>query len=168
ATPPNNQLVVDLGSVSGTVEVTFEYYINDDPALAPDPVINPATGDEVPVTNNVVGEGVWDPLDGRDPVVAVSDSDTDIIQARSLAIQKTLTPISDTGVAGPTPDDIYEFTLNVQVSDYFTFGDLEVTDILGNGWEYIANSATFSLSEESNSVSTTSLTPFETTTMDAG
>lgn len=168
ATPPDNELVVDLGTVSGTVTVAFDFYVNDDPATGTPPVIDPSTGDEVPVSNNVSGTGSWDPQDGRDAITNVSDSDEDIIQARSLAIQKSLAAISDTGVAGATPDDIYEFTLEVQVSDYFTFGDLVVTDILGNGWEYIAGSAEFTFSEESNSIGTpTTLTPFETTTFNA-
>jgi fimbrial isopeptide formation D2 family protein/uncharacterized repeat protein (TIGR01451 family) len=169
ATPPDNELVIDFASVSGTVEVTFDFFVNDDPALAPDPVIDPTTGDEVPVTNNVTGTGSWDPLDGRDPITAVSDSDTDVFQARSIAIQKSNVAITDNQVAGPTPDDIYEFTLNVQVSDYFTFGDLVVTDILGNGWQYLADSAEFTFAEETGSQATpVSLTPFEMSTFDSG
>jgi len=120
ATPPDNEIVIDFASISGPVTVTFDFYVNDDPALSTDPVIDPATGDEVPVTNEVTGTATWDPVDGRDAVVSVSDSDTDIIQARSIAVQKSLTPIVDNQVPGPTPDDIYEFTLNVQVSDYLT------------------------------------------------
>jgi len=167
ATPPDNEIVIDFASISGPVTVTFDFYVNDDPALSTDPVIDPATGDEVPVTNTVTGTATWDPVDGRDAVVSVSDSDTDIIQARSIAVQKSLTPIVDNQVPGPTPDDIYEFTLNVQVSDYFTYGDLLVTDVLGNGWEYIADSAEFTYSEEGNAQATpVSLTAFETSTFD--
>lgn len=169
ATPPDNQLIIDFPSVSGTVEVTFDFFVNDDPALAPDPVIDPATGDEVPVTNSVTGTGTWDPLDGRDPITDVSDSDTDIFQARSIAIQKSNVAIVDNQVGGPTPDDVFEFTLNVQVSDYFTFGDLVVTDVLGNGWEYIADSAEFTFSEETGAqAAPVSLTPFEMSTFDGG
>jgi fimbrial isopeptide formation D2 family protein/uncharacterized repeat protein (TIGR01451 family) len=177
ATPPNNQLVIEFDEITGlpptdppvsTVEVTFEYYINDDPALSATPVIDPASGDEVPVTNSVTGEGTWEPLDGRDPVTAVADSAQHITQARSLAVQKSFEVIDDAGVAGPTPEDIYEFTLDIQVSDYFTFGDLEVEDILGNGWDFIEGSAEFTFSEESNSLATpTDLTPYQVTSFDA-
>ena len=122
----------------------------------------------MPVTNTVTGTATWDPLDGRDDIVSVSDSDTDIIQARSIAIQKSNAVLSDAQAAGPTPDDIYEFTLQVQVSDYFTFGDLLVTDILGNGWDYLEGTAELSFSEEAGSGGPISLDPFETLVFDGG
>jgi len=168
ATPPDNEIVIDFASISGPVTVTFDFYVNDDPALSADPIIDPATGDEVPVTNTVTGTATWDPVDGRDDVVSVSDSDTDIIQARSIAIQKSNAVLSDAQAAGPTPDDIYEFTLQVQVSDYFTFGDLLVTDILGNGWDYLEGTAELSFSEEAGSGGPISLDPFETSVFDGG
>ncbi len=168
ATPPDNEIVIDFASISGPVTVTFDFYVNDDPALSADPVIDPATGDEVPVTNTVTGTATWDPLDGRDDIVSVSDSDTDIIQARSIAIQKSNAVLSDAQAAGPTPDDIYEFTLQVQVSDDFTFGDLLVTDILGNGWDYLEGTAELSFSEEAGSGGPISLDPFETSVFDGG
>ncbi|MCY4333694.1 MAG: isopeptide-forming domain-containing fimbrial protein [Litoreibacter sp.] len=171
ATPPDNEIVIEFPTITGPgpVVVTFDFYVNDDPAVAPNPVIDPATGDEAPVTNQVTGTATWDPLDGRDPVEVVSDSATDIIQARSIAVQKSNAVVTDAQVAGPTPDDIYEFTLNVQISDYFTFGDLLVTDILGNGWDYIDGSAELSFSQESgSSAAPISLTPFETSNFNAG
>ena len=168
ATPPDNEIVIDFASISGPVTVTFDFYVNDDPALSPDPVIDPATGDEVPVTNTVTGTATWDPVDGRDAIVSVSDSDTDIIQARSIAIQKSNAVVTDAQAAGPTPEDIYEFTLQVQVSDYFTFGDLLVTDILGNGWDYLEGTAELSFSEEAGSGGPISLDPFETSVFDGG
>ncbi len=165
ATPPNNEIVIDFASISGEVEVTFDFYVNDEPAGGPPPVIDPANGDELEVTNRVTGTGSWDPLDGRDAVTGVSDSAQSEIDARSIAVQKSNIVLVDNQAGGPTPGDIYEFTLNVQVSDYFTFGDLLITDVLGNGWDYIANSAEFTFSEETNSSAVaTSLTPFETTT----
>lgn len=169
ATPPDNEIVIDFATITGPVEVTFDFYISDEPALSTDPVIDPATGDEVNVTNQVTGTATWDPVDGRDDIVSVSDSDTDIIQARSIAVQKSNFVVTDAQAGGPTPEDIYEFTLNVQVSDYFTFGDLLVTDVLGNGWDYIEGSAELSFSQESgSSASPISLTPFETSLFSAG
>ena len=167
ATPPDNEIEIDFATISGTVTVTFDFYVNDVAAVTATPVIAPGTGDEVPVTNEVSGTGTWDPLDGRDEVVGVTDSATDIIQARSIAVQKSNALIDDQQAGGATPGDLYEFTLNVQVSDYFTYGDIVVTDILGNGWEYTAGSAEFSFSEETNnSGGTVSLTPVETSIFD--
>ncbi len=168
-TAPNDQLVIDFATISGTVDVTFDYYISDTPSTSATPVINPNTGDETDVTNQVTGSGTWVPVDPRDPTITVSDSDTNIQQARSLAIQKSFTPVVDMAPAGATPGDVYQFTLDVQVSDYFTFGDLVVTDVLGNGWSYVANSASYTYVETGGGSATpTSLTPFETSTFVSG
>ncbi|MEO1793926.1 MAG: hypothetical protein AAFU50_04880 [Pseudomonadota bacterium] len=168
-TAPNNELVIDFTSISDTVTVTFDYYVNDTSSATSGPVINPASGDEATIANSVTGDGTWDPVDPRDATESVSDSDTDEFQARSIAVQKSNELIVDNQASGSTPGDIYEFTLNVQVSDYFTFGNIVVTDVLGNGWDYVDGSATFTFVEEgSGSATPTSLTPFEMSTFAPG
>ena len=37
------------------------------------------------------------------------------------------------GGAGPTPGDLLQYTLNFQVSDYKTIGQIKITDLLSNG-----------------------------------
>ncbi|MEL6644184.1 MAG: isopeptide-forming domain-containing fimbrial protein [Pseudomonadota bacterium] len=165
-TAPNNQLVIEFAAISAPVTVIFDFYIEESGSDTTDPVIPVNSGDSAPIINSVTGNGTWDPLDGRDPPVAISDGFANEITARSLAVQKSNAVIFDDQAAGPTPGDIYEFTLNVQVSDYFTYGDLIVTDILGNGWEYQAGSASFTFVEEGGgSAVATALAPtFETST----
>ena len=170
AGPGNDVLEIFFPTVSGTTQVTFDFYINDVPAGEVDPLLNVNTGDASEVTNRVTGSGFWDPLDTNDGSnIPVSDSANSMIEAVSLAIQKSGTIITDTGIPGPTPDDVYEFTLDIQVSDYFTYGDIVVTDILGNGFEYIDDSAQIVMTSEDGGESILvpiSLAGFETTTTD--
>jgi fimbrial isopeptide formation D2 family protein/uncharacterized repeat protein (TIGR01451 family) len=166
---PNDQVVIDFATVSNTITVTFDYFISDAPSTGTGPLISPTTGDETDVVNQVTGSGDWVPLDPRDPTVTVSDSDTNVQQARSIGIQKTFTPVMDIAPAGATPNDVYEFTLNVQVSDYFTYGDIVVTDILGNGWDYVDGSASYTYVETGGGNATAaSLTAFEMSSFNAG
>ncbi|MEM7488149.1 MAG: isopeptide-forming domain-containing fimbrial protein, partial [Pseudomonadota bacterium] len=161
--PGNDQLQIDFGSVTGQVVVTFDFHIAAFAAGATDPVLGTASGDQAPVTNAANLTADWDPLDPRDPNVAVDETVLDTFQASSLAIQKGAVVDTNVGPAAATPGDIYTFTLDVQVSDFFTYGDLVITDVLGNGWEFVANSATFTTVEEGQGIgAATSLDPFQT------
>ncbi|MEP5761791.1 MAG: isopeptide-forming domain-containing fimbrial protein [Litoreibacter sp.] len=168
-TSPDNQLVVDFAEVTGTVTVTFDYYVSNDPSDSASPTNDPTDGLQTPVVNELTGAGTWNPSDSDDTQgQLVSASDTDIIQATTLAVQKTNAVLTDNNAAGASPGDVYEFTLEVQVSDYFTFGDLILTDVLGDGWVYEAGSAEFSTSEETGSITTvTSFGVDENDTFDA-
>ncbi|MFN0071652.1 MAG: hypothetical protein ACKVVP_09230, partial [Chloroflexota bacterium] len=44
-----------------------------------------------------------------------------ILNDRSIATQKSVTVITDTGAVGPTPGDTLEYTITVQISDFFVF-----------------------------------------------
>ena len=165
---PGEQFIVDFSSVSGTVVVSFDYFISNDPSDTTNPTNSPVTGQPAPVENQVTGSGVWTPLDPDDATGTVSDSDTNIIEAVSLAIQKSnfLPAANDVNAPGATPGDTFVFTLNIQVSDYFTFGDLVVQDVLADGWDYVEGSAEFFTIEENGAVgaqgSEISLTGVET------
>ncbi|MEM8774333.1 MAG: isopeptide-forming domain-containing fimbrial protein [Pseudomonadota bacterium] len=162
---PGEQFIVDFSEVSGTVVVSFDYFISNDPSDSPDPTNDPVTGLPTPVENEVTGSGTWTPADPDDAPIVVSDNAMNIIEASSIAIQKSnlLLPANDVNAPGPSPGDTYVFTLDIQVSDFFTFGDLVVQDILGDGWDYIDGSATFVSDEEVGAITTsTSLTGVET------
>ena len=138
AGPGNNTLDITFGAITGSTVVTFDYFIGESAAGSSDPLLPVNDGAPQPVTNSVTGTGFWDPLDSDDPIEAVSATATNELEAASLVVQKSSVAVVDTELPGvPSPGDVYQFTLNVQVSDYFTFGDLEITDILGNGWEYV-------------------------------
>lgn len=149
---PGEQLIVDFDDVSGNVTVTFDYYISNDPSDRATPTNDPTTGAPTSVDNSVTGTGTWVPLDPDDDPITPSDSASNTTTASALAIQKSNALIADNNAPGNSPGDVYEFTLNVQVSDYFSFGDLSIEDILGDGWDYVDGSAEFFIVEEAGNI----------------
>ncbi len=123
------------GSVSGTVTMTFEYYIPlRDSGNAS--VINPASGDDVTSCNNASGGGTWTPLDGRDTGGAFSRDPAGCehtLNDRSIAIQKG---VSVVGGGDVFPGQRLEYTLNFQISDFFAFQNVVVTDIISDGQHF--------------------------------
>ena len=154
-TAPNNTLVVEFSEVSDVVTVTFDYYVSNDPSDRGTPTNDPTTGADTAVTNSVVGEGTWVPLDPDDAPISVSDSASNLLTASTLSIQKSNALATDNQAVGlVTPEDVYQFTLEIQVSDYFTMGELIVEDILGDAWTYVAGSGEFTTVEEVGAITT--------------
>jgi hypothetical protein len=120
------------GSVSGTVTMTFEYYIPlRDSASAS--VIDPASGDDVTSCNNASSSGTWTPLDARDTGGTFSRDPAGCehtLTDKSIAIQKS---VSVVGGGNVFPGQTLEYTLNFQISDFFAFQDIVVTDIFSDG-----------------------------------
>ena len=56
------------------------------------------------------------------------------------------------------PGETIEFTLNFQISDYYAFGNLKITDLLQDGLSYLAGTAEIKLMEEGQELSTAPLT----------
>ena len=115
--------------------IIFEFFIpendaNGNPVLPPD--CTPATS-----INDVKAEGDWTPLDACDnsPVHVMSDvtPDDHTLMDKCLAIQKSVAIATDHGAAGPTPFDILQYTLDFQVSDFRTLGNLTIHDVLSDG-----------------------------------
>ena len=139
-TIPGGTLLETLASVTGSTgiddaTVTFSFYVPYfDSANLP---TVPVTGQPQPAVDNAQAEGDWTPIDTRDAarhVVSASDSHTThTLTERSLAIQKTVRIVDDQSSLGYTPGDTIEYTLHVQVSDYFAFQNLAVSDILPDG-----------------------------------
>jgi large repetitive protein len=99
-------------------------------------VLNPDTGLPSTATDDAKATARWRPIDTRDPVITVTSDVTpndSTLTLRSLATQKSVDLVNDTGAPGYTPGDTVEYTLQVQVSDYFAFDNLVLTDILGDG-----------------------------------
>ncbi len=146
--PPDNQIVVNFASVTGTAaasdaSMTFEYFVPDLDANG-DAVIDPFSGASVQSQDNASAVGTWTPLDGRDSgsvgnAVANPPGPEHTLNDRSLAIQKSVGLAVDNGAPGVSPGDVLEYSLEAQVSDYFTFGDLEVTDVISDGQHFDAS-----------------------------
>ncbi len=99
-------------------------------------VIDAASGDDATVVNDAMTQGTWTPLDGRDAAAAVTSDVTPsdhTLTAKSVAIQKSMAVAIDTGAAGPTPGDTLQYTLAIQVSDFFAMQDLVLTDLISDG-----------------------------------
>ena len=164
ANAPNNQLAVRFPTVTGATgtdaSVTFSFFVPRVDANG-SPVISPTTGGSVTSSNQAQAIGDWTPLDPRDPggtrnAVADPPGPEHVLNDRSLAIQKSVRVVTDTGATGPSPDDTLEYTLQFQVSDFFAFQNVALTDILSDGQRLDASFApTLSVTEHANSSSGT-------------
>ncbi|MGD8732119.1 MAG: hypothetical protein PVH92_09575, partial [Anaerolineales bacterium] len=142
ANPPNNVLQVNFSSVGGgagsaDATITFEYFIPEFDANG-QPLIDPNNGDDRVSENSASALGDWVPIDARDAGGTDNASADPVgfehaLADRAIAIQKGGSDFTDVGASGPSPGDTLQFTLNFQISDYFTFGNLVVTDTFSDG-----------------------------------
>ncbi len=141
----SRQFVSVTGAAGVDAEVEFESFVPRlDSATAR--VLAAATADDKILGNQAYGYVSWTPIDTRDSARRVADqatvdpvldnpanpvADVDAeheLEAQANAIQKTVAIVTDTAPAGLSPGDVLEYTLNVQISDYFAFQNLELTD----------------------------------------
>ncbi|NKC29403.1 SdrD B-like domain-containing protein [Falsiroseomonas selenitidurans] len=98
------------------------------------PVLDPDTGAFRVLEDNARLDAMWDPNDGRDPVVVFAIDPAgpeDVITAKSIAVQKSVAVV-DALKAGGT----LAWTLDGQVSNYFNMDDLVLVDTLSDGQVY--------------------------------
>ena len=135
-TAPGGTLTLDCGSITGAAGVdktiTFTFYIPQVDAVGAQ-ILDPLTPNPQPITNTSSAGGTYQSAS----LTPVIDSDT--ITAKAVALQKNGVIVTPTGPAGLSPDDTVEYTLNGQVSDYFTVEGLTVTDTLGDGQTFCEN-----------------------------
>src|SRR5690606_1683377 len=114
-----------VGTISGTQDITIQYYVPD--------VLDETTGAPGTVQFQVSGTGDWDPLDTRDAdeTVEYDPAGVEVEHvSRSLAVQKAGHHVTD---ANNSPGDTLRYTINFQVSDYFRFDDVVITDVIDDG-----------------------------------
>ena len=158
--PPNNELRVRFASVTGgagpEATIVFEYFVPEFDANGAR-VIDASTGDDVVSDNQARAEANWTPIDTRDPATAVTVDPAGPehrLNDRSVAIQKSVTIVSDVGNPGPSPGDVLEYSLEFQVSDFFAFNNLRIEyDVLSDG-QRVDPSFTPTLSVTENGVTT--------------
>ena len=154
---PNNRINVRFPSITGgsgsnDAQFVFEYFVPDQNANATD-VINHTTGDDTTSTDDAKTSGSWAPIDGRDTPTTVSSDVTlndHTLNDKSIAIQKSVQNIS---ASTNKPGDSLEYTLNTQISDYFAFQNLKLTDVFSDG-QLFDNGFTPTLSWTSNGSTT--------------
>jgi large repetitive protein len=132
-----------LTGVSGIdVKGTINFYVKD--------ILNPGTGLQQTLENNLSGTLGWIPIDPRDPSNTFSQDPSGpeaSFVAKSIATQKGVTLFTDVGATGVGPGDTLKYTINIQVSDYFEFQNLKVRDILSDGQTFVAGSARLTATE---------------------
>ncbi len=145
----NNLLVVSIPSVTGgpgdsDVSITYSFFIPRANAGGA-PILPEATGIMATSENRVKAVGDWTPVDGRDTGTignAVANgpcpacAPAHILYDKSIAIQKTAVLVKNLGPSGYTPGDTIEYTLNFQISDFFAYGNVVVTDIISDGQHF--------------------------------
>jgi large repetitive protein len=134
-----NRLTVDYaGPITGGVSITVPFHVGQ--LLAPnapaDPVLPPVSGAARAMGNDVLATASWTPLDPRDPATTITldpPGFENVFTAKSLAVQKSVALQNDVLGNGIGPDDTLQYTLRGQVSDYFSFDNLLLTDLLSDG-----------------------------------
>ncbi len=184
---PGNNLdlvITPDAAVTGTtanadVSVTFSFYVAEVDANG-DRVI-PVSGEDDTTSapdsrslNNARAVGDWIPVDGRDSggtnnaVADPSSGPEHILDDKSIAIQKTVNIVNNTGAAGATPGDTLEYILRFQISDYYTFGDLVIRDVFQDGQSFdFGYGATFDITDMNGNV-TGNFTVRQVTDADGG
>jgi uncharacterized repeat protein (TIGR01451 family)/fimbrial isopeptide formation D2 family protein len=147
-TVPGGTLSRNFGTVVGTggtdATFTFYFYIPRLDAASAD-VLPPDTGAFDTSIDSVRADATWTPLDIRDDDGPVSAGPvTHTLTDKSVAIQKSVRLATDIGAAGVSPGDTLEWTLRIQVSDYFALRNVVVYDRLGDGtrWDTTAPTLT--------------------------
>ncbi|MCW1970687.1 MAG: isopeptide-forming domain-containing fimbrial protein, partial [Anaerolineae bacterium] len=141
-------LQITCAAVTGSAStadasVVFSFFVpRDDAASAP--VLNANTGSPTTSVNDSLAGATWTPSDPDDPVANVSSNDANsdhTLTDRLIAIQKAARLITNTGATGYTPGDTVAYSLTFQVSDFFAFNNIVITDSLGDGLVFVPNSA---------------------------
>ena len=163
-------LQMTYGSITGTtaaadVVVTYEFYITKSVGSSDTPVLDPEACSNTTSTNKASASGQWMPLDPRDAgtSITVSSGAKYVLADKHIAIQKSVKvmvlkkKILVDKNALPIPGDYLEYKLRFQISDFFTFGQIEIEDHLSDGQDLIqtgpALPASFRVTDQFGTVS---------------
>ncbi|MBN2117468.1 MAG: isopeptide-forming domain-containing fimbrial protein [Anaerolineales bacterium] len=137
---PGGTLTRHFASVTGgpgtaDATMTFSFYIPRLDSSSGD-VIDPVTGAPATSENEAQATADWTPIDLRDaaaPVTGICGTPCHTLTDRSIATQKSVAIVNDTPPTGYSSGDTLEYTLDFQVSDFFAFDDVTLTDVLSDG-----------------------------------
>jgi LPXTG-site transpeptidase (sortase) family protein len=137
--PPDNDMVLEWASVTGgagptDASATFSFFVPRDDADGAR-VIDPATGTAVSSCNQAQTAGSWTPVDTRDsaqPVTVDPAGCEHTLIDRSLAVQKEIHNPSGSYY----PGYVLDYRLEIQVSDFFAFDQIVLTDVLSDGQHF--------------------------------
>jgi fimbrial isopeptide formation D2 family protein/uncharacterized repeat protein (TIGR01451 family) len=132
---------VTYGTITGDPgldrEITYTGYVQEFAGGSGAPVIPPTTGATTSSTNSASATYNYDPGSGNINMSAGPVSTT--LEHRSLYTTKSITNATSGGSTAK-PGDVLVHTLIYDISDYFSFNDLQITDTLSDGQTYIDGS----------------------------
>ncbi|MEJ8846351.1 VCBS domain-containing protein [Variovorax rhizosphaerae] len=118
---------ITFATLTGTVDSTVNFYVPEVDANGV-PVIDPVSG--APVSIVVAPPSAtanWTPLDPRDissgTIATTGTGGNAAFTVLPIAIYKDVAVTTDVGNPGATPGDTLTYTLSLQLSDYFAFGE---------------------------------------------
>ena len=141
------------GTSASDASVSYSFHVPLLDAVGT-PVIDAATGDDVATINDSSLVVTYTPVDTRDSATTTTVNpntnsvDNHALVAKSIAIQKSSVISTNVGSTGFNAGDTLEYTIDGQVSDFFSDGGIIVTDIVGDGQTYVPLSASFTSTSE--------------------
>jgi uncharacterized repeat protein (TIGR01451 family) len=164
---PGGSVYVTIPSLSasdGKTVIDIPVYVPQFDASGA-PILDPVTGAPVTIGSPtlVYDNGSWNPWSGsadHGDVYTLSGSDTTsaTFTAKSLAMQETAYDTVTNSATQTGPNDEVQYTVNFQVSDYFSMGSLAVRAVLGDGLTVDPSAApTLTLTPRVGSATTVSL-----------
>ena len=107
-------------------------------------MIDAVSGDDATSPNNAAALGDWTPLDARDPngtdnVLVDVAGPEHVLTPKSIATQKSVAVFNDPGGNGLSPGDVLEYTIEIQISDYFGFENIVLSDVISDGQRFDAS-----------------------------
>ncbi len=134
-------LTVTFASVTGGPaidrEISYTGFVQEFEGGNGAPIVPPSTGSTTTSTNSALANYLFDP--GTGPAPFVSPSESAILTHRSLYTTKSITNAT-TGGTTTKPGDTLTHTLIYDISDYFSFDDLQISDSIGDGQTYVPDS----------------------------
>ncbi|MET0261892.1 MAG: isopeptide-forming domain-containing fimbrial protein, partial [Rariglobus sp.] len=171
----NGTIVGTAGAQDAWIDVQF-YVPRLDAANAS--VLNQATGAFQTIENQAYGYANWTPQDPRDATLRVGlnvaldgSGNPDLgtlgtventFVAKSLAVQKGVVISTDTGATGATPGDILTYTIDFQISDYYAFGSVVITDVFSDGQVLTGFTPTLQINGNTFTLSAAAMTNYTT------
>ncbi|PDV99309.1 SdrD B-like domain-containing protein, partial [Candidatus Chloroploca asiatica] len=139
----NNELQIRFPTVTGgsgdvDASVVFEFFVPRLDANG-DPVLDPSTADDATAPNNARATATWEPVDERDPEQSITidgPGPEHTLTPKAIAIQKSVEVAIGNFATGPKPGDTLAYTLSVQVSDFFAFNTVVISDTFSDGQRF--------------------------------
>ena len=153
--PPFNRVHVNIPALTVDSEIVIGFFVPQFDANG-QPVNPPTTGDDTSAMNTASMLGDWTPIDVRDLATGGTDVvtgiGTDTFDPKSIAVQKQVVVLDG---SSPTPGDTLVYTLSFQISDFFAFSNIVLTDVISDGQHWDDTfTPTLSLTEHGASVGT--------------